>query len=154
MNKNKIIFAILGIILLGLLILLVTNLTKSQQNTNTSSTGRAFRIWILEDEVGKFQEYMTLFKEQSQSYKNKEIMVESFSDVESYKETLTAAFLSGNGPDIFLLNNSENSPLENQIMGIDPAIVSPNDFRLRFKPVFGSDLIITDENDSTIEFLK
>jgi len=154
MNKNKIIFAILGIILLGLLILLVTNLTKSQQNTNTSSAGWAFRIWILEDEVGKFQEYMTLFKDQSQSYKNKEIMVESFSDVESYKATLTAAFLSGNGPDIFLLNNSENSPLENQIMGIDPAIVSPNDFRLRFKPVFGSDLIITDENDSTIEFLK
>ena len=108
----------------------------------------------MEDEVGKFQEYMTLFKDQSQSYKNKEIMVESFSDVESYKATLTAAFLSGNGPDIFLLNNSENSPLENQIMGIDPAIVSPNDFRLRFKPVFGSDLIITDENDSTIEFLK
>jgi len=55
---------------------------------------------------------------------------------------------------MFVLNNSETSPLENQILGIDPAKVSPNDFRLRFKPIFGNDLIISDSSDETVEFLK
>ena len=39
-------------------------------------------------------------------------------------------------------------------MGINPAVVSPNEFRQNFKPVFSEDLILTDESDSTVEFLK
>ncbi len=154
MNKNKMIFTIIALIVLWLISLLIVTLTSTDDGKWKTRTSWDFTIWILWDEVGKFQEYITEFKEDYPEYKNKTFLVESFWNEETYKDALTASMLWWEWPDMFLLNNSESSVLENQIMWIDPSYVSPNDFRLRFKPVFWSDLIVTDSTDETIEFLK
>jgi len=81
-------------------------------------------------------------------------VVESFSDTQAYYNSLSSAFMQGIGPDVFVLPNSESSIFENQISVIDPNTISPNDFRLDFKPIFGNDLIVSDSEDSTIEYVK
>lgn len=55
---------------------------------------------------------------------------------------------------MYVMGNREISPLTNQALGVNPELISPNDFRLRFQPVFSEDLIVTDPSDETLEFLK
>lgn len=155
MNKNKIIFGIIGAVLLGFIALLVTNLASSGQSNNPqASRGGDFTIWTLGDSPEKFNEFLQVFKQNNPQYAGKSIIVESFDDYTTYQNTLVSAVVSGNAPDVFVLNNSETSILENQVFGIDPAAVSPNEFRVNFKPVFSEDLILSDENNSSVEFLK
>lgn len=148
------IFIVLGAIITGLILLLVTGLSGSSNNVDTSTSPRDIQIWILEDSETDFSKLITNFQELYPDYKGKNIKIESFSDKRSYDLALSSAFLQNKGPDIFVLNNSETSVHENQVLGISPALISPNDFRLRFAPVFGSDLIISDPDDSSVEFLK
>jgi spermidine/putrescine-binding protein len=153
MNKNKIIFLIIGAIFLALILLLVTKL-NSESAPKTTVQSWDFSIWIFGDSSSDFNNFLSGFKEAFPSYANKNIIVESFSDRQTYTNALTNAVFSKQAPDIFMLNNSETSIFENQILWISPELVSPNDFRLKFKPVFWEDLIVTDEADQTVEFLK
>ena len=154
MNKNKIIFAIIGIIFLGLVMIVVNTLaTSSDKDTQARQPGN-LSIWIMNDDRGTFNGYIDIFKQYYPQYVNKNITVESFSDYTTYQNALNASIIAGSAPDIFVLNNSENSIAENQILGINPAVISPNEFRTNFKPIFGEDLILTDEDDNTVEFLK
>ncbi len=154
MNKNKIIFAIIAVVLVWLITILVINLNSGRNNNVRTNSTWDFKIWILDDSETDFTNFVTWFKTANPSFATKNILVESFSDTQTYINTLTSAIASWNAPDIFMLNNSESWVLENQILWIDPTVISPNDFRLRFDPIFWSDLIITDETDSTVEFLK
>jgi len=154
MNKNKIIFSILWGILLILVIFLVTTLNSSTKKGTTTKKVGDISIWIYGDSQQKFQDFITWFKNDTGKYKNKTITVESFSDYETYKNTLASAFIKWTWPDIFVLNNNEKSILENQVMGIDPKFISPNDFRKSYKGVFWDNLIEIAEDDSTVEFLK
>lgn len=154
MNKNKIIFAVIGIIFLGLVMIVVNTLaTSSDKDTEARKPGN-LSIWIMNDDRGTFNGYIDIFKQAYPQYVNKNITVESFSDYTTYQNALNASIIAGSAPDIFVLNNSENSIAENQILGINPAVISPNEFRTNFKPIFGEDLILTDEDDNTVEFLK
>lgn len=153
MSKNKIIFAILWVILFVLLMLLALNL-RSWARPQVGSWDGNLKIWILQDDVTQFQEYLNSFKAANPKFANKQFVVESFSDELSYNNAVVSATLAGEWPDLFMINNSETSILENLALGIDPSKVSPNDFRLRFKPVFGEDMIVKDSTDETIEFLK
>ena len=153
MNTNKLIFSLLGILIFIGVIFLALNLRAWGNKTiNTGNTD--LKIWILSDEKEKFIEYLNTFKSSNPSYANRNFIVESFEDETVYYNTLVASIFSWEGPDVFVINNSETSVLENQILWIPPTIISPNDFRLRFKPVFWVDLIIKDETDETVEFLK
>lgn len=154
MSKNKIIFAIIWTILLILLALLVTNLNKPEQKIVAQKSTGDFYVWILHDRVSDFWDFIAGFKAANPEYSARNIVVESFSDEQTYTNTLSAAISAGQAPDMFVLSNHETSQFENQVLGIDPAAVSPNDFRLRFNPVFWEDLILTDESDSSVEFLK
>ena len=82
------------------------------------------------------------------------VVVETFDDYHTYTNTLATAALKGELPDVFMLNNNEDSLLENVIVGIDPSFISPNDFRKAYKGVFSDDLIVTLEEDASVEFLK
>ena len=152
MNINKLIFILLGGIVTLLLIVLALNLQgwESAPRATTSD----MQIWILEDDASDFSDIITSFQEVYPAYKWKTIKVESFYDKRSYDLALASAFLQWKWPDIFVVNNTESSPYENMIWGIDPVLVSPNDFRLRFAPVFSQDLILSDTWDSSIDFLK
>ncbi len=154
MNKNKIIFAVLGMILFIIVVIIALNLNASSDPKKQTAKPGDFSIWIYEDDAGKFQEFLTQFKTDLWKYQNKNIVVESFSDYETYQNTLSSAFLQWVGPDIFVLNNNEISSLENQTQGIAPDFISPNDFRKVYGGVFGDDLIQVLEEDSTVEFLK
>ncbi len=154
MNKTKILFAILGAIVLISIIFLAINLNKWKEWGKIKNSSWDMRIWILHDDNSKFQEFIQTFKTLHPEYGNKNIQVESFSDERTYYNALVSAITLGQAPDIFVMNNWEISPLENQIAWIDPNIVSPNDFRTQFETVFWEDLILRDEEDETLEFLK
>ncbi len=153
MNKNKIIFAILWAILLVILILLALNLRSSEPTRTNVNSGEVFNIWILQDKREDFDEFLRKFKEANPAYANKSnIVVESFSDYDSYFYSLVAAFSRWEWPDLFTLNNSERSVLEDNIIGIDPLLISPSDFRKMYKWVFSDDLI--SRTGDGLEFLK
>lgn len=154
MSTNKIIFAILWAILLACVFFLSLNLNQDDTQTQTRVAPGDFSLWILDDAVDDFRLYLETFKTANPKYANKNFVIESFSDSDIYYDTLVSAILKWEAPDIFVLNNREDSALENQAAGIDPNIISPNDFRQRFKPLFSEDLIISDSEDESLEFLK
>jgi len=154
MNKNKVIFAIIGAIILVLLLLLVRSLNSDDTQNNNTPSSWDLSIWIMHDDGWDFANIVSGFKEMYPAYASKNILVESFDDRVSYTNALTSAIILGQAPDIFVQNNGEISAFENQILGIDPNIISPNNFRLDFKPVFWDDLVISSEDDWTVEFLK
>ena len=153
MNKNKIIFAIIWAIILVLVIFAALNLRSSEPKQQAASSWNSFDIWILWDEEAWFTEFLTGFKQANPKYANKtNITVESFSDYDSYFYSLVSAFAKWEWPDIFVLNNSEQSVLEDNIIGIDPGLISPSDFRKAYKWVFWDDLI--SRTWEGVEFLK
>jgi len=154
MNKNKIIFAVIAAAILWLIILLVTWLNKANPATTNKTVAWDFSIWILHDDEWDFSKLISWFKAAFPSYSGKNIVVESFSDRVTYTNALTSSIISGLGPDIFMQSNGEISAFENQIAWVNPSIVSPNDFRLQFHPIFWDDLVVTDPNDPAVEFLK
>lgn len=155
MSPNKIVFAILGAIILGLIVMLALQLNRGPavRSGGVSSSGD-MSIWIIWESLWDFESYVTAFKKAYPQYENRRIQIESFENRSNYYDVLTASIVTGNAPDIFMLHNTETSPLKNQVLGIDPAKLSPSDFRLRFKPVFARDLIIESEDDSSVEFLS
>ena len=149
MNINKIVFAVLGVIILILIIMLVIQLNRGTTSTQTVRQSWDFNIWITGKSTSKFEDVINDFKDAYSRYANVRIGLESFSDPQIYTKTITSALWAGIAPDIFLLNNREFSPLQNYISGIDPTSVNPNDFRRDFHPVFSEDLI-TRANDSDV----
>ena len=154
MNKNKIIFAIIWAVLVVLMILAALNLRSSSgPRTVNTNTGDAFNIWIVWDQKTDFDEFIREFKVANPAYANKvNINVESFSDYDSYFYSLVSAFSKWQWPDMFTMNNSETSVFEDYIIGIDPSIVSPSDFRKVYRWVFSDDLIV--RTGDGVEFLK
>lgn len=155
-NKNKLIFAIIWvIILLSITFLLITMNSVDKTNT-TKSWSDDFKIWIVWDKAESLNDFIEWFKKVYPSYKNKNIIVESFNSYEDYTYTLISSLSSGKWPDLFVLNNSEKkSVFSDQILWIDQNIVNPNDFRKRYKWVFSDDLIsvYSDENNTSKEYV-
>lgn len=55
---------------------------------------------------------------------------------------------------MFVVNNSDAPIFEKNISGIDPSIISPDDFRNNYEQVFSNDLIKTTKvDDKEVEFL-
>ncbi len=155
MTKNKIFFSILWVLVFVGLMYFAIQLWNSWNNSTSKKAAPGdFQVWILEDNVSSFKEFTDTFTSKYPAYANQNIVIESFSDLDAYYNSLTSAFLQWIWPDIFVLPNTEESIFENQISVLSPTLVSPNDFRLSFKPVFWQDLIISDPDDATQEYLK
>ncbi len=154
MSKNKIIFAILWAILFVLIVLLVLVLRSSTNPPVPTASSGDIRIWIYQDDPESFQNFLTSFKNDTGKYTGKVALIESFSDYSTYINTLSAAAARGELPDIFMLNNNEDTFLSELTLGIDPSFISPNDFRKAYRWVFSDDLVTTLEEDSSVEFLK
>ncbi len=154
MNKNKIIFAIIWVILFILIIFAALNLrSSSEPNVQNANSAWGFNIWMVWDESSNLDDFLAEFKTANPRYASKtNINIETFSDYESYFYALVSAFSKWQWPDMFTLNNSEQSLLEDNIIGIDPTLISPSDFRKAYKWVFSDDLI--SRTGDGIEFLK
>ncbi len=153
MSTQKILFAIIGIIFIWALFFLMSVLTSWQGSKSVSATQWKFTVWILSDDAGDFQSYLWYFKEAFPQYRSKNIVVESFLDMQTYKNTLISAIGSEKAPDVFMLPAWEESIFENFIAWVDPERVSPSDFRLAFRENFSQDLIVSTDDD-TREFLR
>ena len=135
MNKNKIIFGIIGAILIALFIFWVFALRSSTNKWGIEKTkSDTFNIWVVWDDKGDFLLFLENFKSIKPEYKKTIINVESFTNYEEYYYALTSAITKWKAPDIFVLNNGEKEPVFfEQISGIDPNIINPNDFRKKYK---------------------
>ncbi len=142
LNKNKIIFIIVwAIILLSLIFLLLTANSWEENNTDTSPEN-TFKIWMIWDGWENTYNIIDWFKNFNNSYQSKNIIIETFPSYEDYTYALTSAISSWVWPDLFVLNNNEeNSIFSNQVMWIPTNVISPNDFRKRYKWIFSDDLI-------------
>lgn len=145
------VFAILGAVILFLIAMLVVQLNRWVQPSQTQVQRWDFNIWIVDENVADFQKIVSDFKENFPDYANTTIGVETFSDKNLYDTTLISALWAWIAPDIFMLSNAEFSPLSNFISAISPEAVSPSDFRRDFHPVFADDLIVQSEDG--VDFL-
>lgn len=151
LNKNKIIFLSVWVIILLSIIFLLLTLNKWDSKNNTS-TENTFTIWMLWENSPNTNDIVENFKQLYSNHRNKNITIEVFPDYEDYILTLTSAFSSWKWPDIFVMNNNEtNSIFSNQIIWIDPRVINPNDFRKKYKAFLSDDLIVRLEDS---EFLK
>lgn len=147
MNKNKIIFAVIWLVLLAFVVFVVSQLNSAKKTWN-STKNTDFNIWIVWDNKESFWNYLESFKKAFPKYQNTNIGVESFSNYDDYAETLKRAFLSDKAPDIFVQNNNEKSIFQNQILWINPSLINPDDFRKNYEAVFSNDLITTSESQN------
>lgn len=154
MNKNKIIFAIIWVILVIWIILVILNLKKTS-DTSTTKSSWVLNIWTIWDKAESFNKVVEAFKKENKEYDWQEVKVESFWSYDDYFYSLNSAIISGKGPDIFVMNNNEkHSTFSEQVVWISPDTVNPNDFRKNYKWVFADDLIISNwEWDKKSEYL-
>lgn len=153
MNKNKIIFLVIWVILLISFISIIFIL-NSKWGKKTTWWKWNLSIWIIWDDKAKFNEVLNDFKTKVPKYKNNNFDIVSFSNYEEYYNSLVWAFLSWKAPDIFSLNNNDSNFFDLQVLWIDPAIISPDDFRKNYDSVFSNDLIRkTKVDDKEVEFL-
>lgn len=102
----------------------------------------------------KFNEVLNNFKSKAEKYKNNNFDIVTFATYEDYYNSLVGAFLRGTGPDIFVLNNNDGNFFDMQVMGVDPSVISPDDFRKNYEAVFSNDLIRkTKVEEKEVEFL-
>lgn len=142
MNTNKIIFAVLGWIILFLIIMLVMQLNSSTQPNQVQRQSGNFSVWILDQDINTFNRLIADFKDANPEFERVTMNIESFFDSSIYYDTIVSAIWSGTWPDVFLLNNKEYSPLSEHTIWINPSSLSPVDFRRNFHPVFWEDLIV------------
>lgn len=154
MNKNKLVFLILWIWIVIIIFVLVSYLSNSSKNKVTTSTN-ALNIWILKDDVNKFNDFLKTFNSSNKNYANAKFNVVSFDNYWEYFVSLIWSFLSWKSPDIFVLNNSEWNFFDSQIVWIDPNDIKVDEFRKNYEMVFSNDLISSIDNWwQKIEYLK
>lgn len=152
MNKNKIIFLfILGAIVFITIVLVLISKSNNSNLWNSSVSGD-FNIWIYQDSESGMNEVIEDFKALNPQYSNTSFAVVSFADYEEYQLALTSALAKNMMPDIFVLNNNETlSVLWDQSILLPNNIISPNDFRKKYKWIFGDELIVEYDNNGEIE---
>lgn len=153
MNKNKIIFLILGVILVVVFVSLFLLLSKTGETKKTTSNWE-FTLWILQDDRNNFSNFLNDFKAKNANYKNTTFNVVSFQSYEEYYNALIWVFLRNEAPDMFVVNNNDSQVFEWQISGIDPSVISPDEFKKNYDLVFSSDLIKkTKVDDKDVDYL-
>lgn len=149
MNKNKLLFWIVGGIIAILLFIWVLYLNFSTQTKSSwPKVKGTISIWIIGDSKDTFAQIISDFKTQNKEFAGANVTVESFSNLEEYTLSLSSAFLKWKAPDIFVLNSNESSSFEDQITWLAPSILNPQDFRKNFKEFFDDNLIKTALNTS------
>lgn len=154
MNKNKLFFLILALVVVVLLVLFAWLIWK--WNKSDSWAGQAnIKIWVVKDNKENFLKYLDTFKDKNPQYKSIVFDVVSFWTYQEYFYSLIWSFLVWNGPDLFVLNNNDSWFLDNQTLPIETTAINIDNFRQNFEPIFSSELIISkDDNWNKFEYLK
>lgn len=142
MNKNKLMFLwVLGVV--WLLIFIVFLLLRSESQEVVKRDG--LEIWTIGHDPVNFASVVSTYEQdtgRALSFSHRDF--ESYDD---YKETLMLELITDDGPDIFMLNNSEPLLLIDRILWIEPSYISPEEFRKNFYSPFPEELIDSVEDD-------
>jgi len=141
LNKKKIIFIIIAIILLLWVAFLVTIMKNSTKVTHKWANWN-FTIWIFWDKKEDFFNFVNEFKKDTWN-KNLTVDIESFSSWEDYNFALASAISAWKAPDVFVLNSGETSLFENQAIVLDPLKFDPDKFRNDYKTFIEDKLIVS-----------
>jgi len=151
-SRNKAILMFIAwilafLILVMFIIMMTTN--KNRGSWNSGSSAEDFIVWTVWDDL-KNQTFLDDFKTFAKT--NTNIRIENFDNYDDYSLALTYAITSWSAPDIFVLNNNEkNSIFENQTIGINPKVLSVDEFRDKYQ-VFMADQLIQNWKDG--DFLR
>ncbi|MDD2487035.1 MAG: ABC transporter substrate-binding protein [Candidatus Gracilibacteria bacterium] len=158
MSKNKIIFAIIGLVSVVLLLIGISAL--GSKPTVVKDTGpKDFSVWVVGDETAGYSDIITGFKERFPQYNKKNIKFTKFASYEDYEKTLLTVMADGNGPDILTINNNGGELLEGKISAIPGTKINIEEFQKRYNKAF-DDLIIrnkekNEEGDDVVKsYLK
>jgi multiple sugar transport system substrate-binding protein len=128
-----ILFVLVFVVILGLIGFVVSKLLIPSVNENREVTLSWWGLWednaVMEPLIA---EYQTL-------HPNVKIKYESQSR-QDYRERLTNALASGNGPDIFRFHNSWVPMFSRQLDALPADVMSPAEFQSTYYPVITSDL--------------
>ena len=147
MNKNKLIFSIIWVVVVLSLFWLVSLLNSSWKNKTKDWNSADVIIWTYNLDKSKMDEIIKDFKSKVKAYEKKNITIENFTSYKDYKDALLSSVVLWKSPDIFMLNNLEKSFIENLVSWINPSIIDPNDFRKNYKTFIVDDLIRKWENE-------
>jgi len=142
MNKNKLIFWIIWLIIIWLIILTFITLQNKWYLWKKSNASWVLKIWIIGDRTDSLKSVVDNFKKTYTSYEDQSVVIENFSNYNDYSIALTSAIIWDIAPDIFVLNNNEKKSIfSNQIVWIDSSYVKVNQFRKKYRWVFVDDLV-------------
>lgn len=144
MNKKKLTIYAIAWALFLLIAFLIIALQKSDSNSPNNQWW-IFKVWIVGDDKDKFNQFFDEFKTIA-NIKKLTLDVESFDSYEEYNLALVSSIIRWDSPDVFVLNNNEKSVLSENVAGIDPKFINPDDFRTNYKPLFWDDLIISSDD--------
>ena len=141
MNKKKIIFIVIAAIIFIFIVIMFLTLEKSQKIKN-NNTWWELTIWWFGD---KKEDLFTFVEDFKQETWNTQLLtnVESFDSWEEYNLALASAISAWKAPDVFILNWSEKSIFEEQVMALDPAVFDADKFKNDYKSFFVDKLIFT-----------
>lgn len=140
MNRKKIIFIVIGVILLVFVFVLTLSL-KSKDTSGQQKSWWDFKIWIVWDDKEDFSAFITDFEKYYWKTINEKI--ESFNNWDEYNLALASAIVRWEAPDVFVLNNNEKSLFLENIIWIDPQVINPTDFINNYRGFLGDDLIVS-----------
>jgi len=142
MNKNKLIFLwILGVI--WFLIFLVFLIIRSDAKEEVRRDG--LDIWTLWHTPSDFASFIEQY--QFDTWVSLNYSQRNFESYDDYKDALLLELVNDDGPDVFMLNNSEPLLLIDRIAWIEPSYINPEEFRKNYLSPFPEELIDSVEDD-------
>ena len=133
----KILLFVVGGLLAIILILVVVNAIKSGRNTILVGTKGQLTWWGIHDES---EIVSPLIEEYQKQNPNVKINYVKQSEAD-YRERLTSALASGEGPDIFEMHNSWEPMFRADLSSAPSSVLSKEDFSKSFYSVISSDLV-------------
>jgi hypothetical protein len=155
MNNRKLIFWIIWALLIIILLSVLIFAKWDTRKKGVAKSSWDFKIWIVWDSAKNFEEFISSFKEDNKSMANVIYSIQSFPNYEEYSNALTSAIIKWVAPDIFVLNNNEESIFEEKVLALSNSDIDIHNFRKEHKNIFNNDLIVSQwEWNEKQEFLK
>lgn len=144
MNKNKfILFTILGAIVLLIIIFVFGYLINRKTDENSIYNTKAeLNIWVISDNKSSHKTAILKFNEK---YPNISFKFRNFEGLEEYEETLIDALAAGQGPDIFVIQNSDILRKANKIFPVPESQYSIRNLRNDFPEIVEEDFYLNNK---------
>jgi ABC-type glycerol-3-phosphate transport system substrate-binding protein len=133
-NKNKIIKTISFLIVVFMIIPMLSGCSSSGSKKYLVD----LEIWGSFDDTGDFSQIFGAAKDANPFIRN---IVYKKIPIDSYENELIDALASGNGPDIFLINNAWMPRFEDKVVAAPSILINEQTFRNNFLDVVADDFI-------------